>query len=1202
MRQRRGVWRGLSCLLALCMLLTLLPVSARAEGNSVSDKLAVSDNGNCVAAQGTPIVIKENGNIVSIYDEDDNLLSGDMDVSKKWIAGGWLGGAHEGDTYITLESGELERNIYGGNIDGTLTGDTSVTIEGGYAPFVYGGNESGALAGTTDVTINAGTVGLAYGGSMEGSVDTDADGLNVTINGGDVSYVFGGSYSGTVDGGTGVFIDETGSEDTLITNVYGGNWMGEVLYDTQVSVSGGTVYGDIFGGGYGFDEEGETVDGGTTAESTVGRLCTVSLSGGSVEGAVYGGGASEEATVYETKVMIDSGITLGRNVYGGGRGDVENICTVISDKASVSNGALYGGGYYSDVGGVDMTLDGGYYGAVYGGGDHGAVTGDVKVTLRDKLSPLHLGSQDTGLYINGGAGSTAVKNGVDSFVIGDGPLAHEMNGIYVVLPEGFESGSIATGAAESDLAKIHLTGPGAEGKTAAFDSASGTIVAQTASAAPDEQFTSLSVGGTYYFDLSGVTFPGPINAGYNDETDPDDYYLGLPDTTLKYIPFTYAGTVNAYSRTAAGVSTNQNVSVSDRSLFISDYNVTHTSSWVTLDNANLIFGTDYASGGVSYTLRAPSGGSSATGIVGDGNDDGANNRGVPNSNEWDQILDKGVNILNWYNMNTWVQDTQSTWDGGRIFRGGGSDRYFTFYGASQADSSFGYRPVLALPNDLNADALRTVTLDLNSKSFNGSNTLLLAVGKDSALTAPDKPSAIGDDFYGWNTAADGSGTNYAAAASVPSTVSTLYAQWDAPAITYTITFNANGGTVSPASGTTGADGRLSVLPTPTRNGGYRFDGWFKAENTPVTTETVFTADTEIFAHWTYTGGSDGGSSDSSHTTTEKKPDGSTTTTVTKPDGTVTETTKAPDGTKTVVETKKDGTVTETVNKPDGTKAETVTTAKGNQTYTEQRPDGTKISADSPKSGEATAKVTLPESVGATVVSFPVTDGTVVLRVLPDGTEEPVPFSLVVGGRVYIRLDGDAELKVETRAGLFDDMDGHWAEEPADFTGARELFEGTAPRNFAPEQPMTRTMLTTVLYRMDGAPDGAGGGAPFSDVDSGAWYASGVAWAVENGIASGTGGGLFGAGRSITRQELAVMLWNYAKYDGIDVSIGEDTNILSYADVGEAGEWAIPALRWACGAGIIDGTTDNRLAPRASATRAEAAAMLERFITLAVKSD
>lgn len=311
-------------------------------------------------------------------------------------------------------------------------------------------------------------------------------------------------------------------------------------------------------------------------------------------------------------------------------------------------------------------------------------------------------------------------------------------------------------------------------------------------------------------------------------------------------------------------------------------------------------------------------------------------------------------------------------------------------------------------------------------------------------------------------------------------------------------------------------------------------------------------------------------SEGNQTTTEKNPDGSVTTTTKKPDGTITETTGRPDGTLETL----------------------ITDKNGDQIYTEQRPDGTNITTEIPKIGESTARITLPEHT-ETVVSFPAADGTLVLRTLPDGTEVPVAYSLVEDGKVYVRLDSDSELRVTTRTGLFDDMEGHWAEESADFTGARALFEGTEPRTFSPEQPMTRAMLTTVLYRLDGTPDV--GEAVFSDVEVGKWYTEGVVWAAENKIANGIGGGLFGTDLSITRQELAVMLWNYAKYDGQDVSVGSNTDILSYSDIGEAGEWAIPALQWACGAGILQGNSDGTLDPTGIATRAEVSETLTRFI-------
>jgi hypothetical protein len=137
------------------------------------------------------------------------------------------------------------------------------------------------------------------------------------------------------------------------------------------------------------------------------------------------------------------------------------------------------------------------------------------------------------------------------------------------------------------------------------------------------------------------------------------------------------------------------------------------------------------------------------------------------------------------------------------------------------------------------------------------------------------------------------------------------------------------------------------------------------------------------------------------------------------------------------------------------------------------------------------------------------------------------------------------------------------------------------------------MLVTVLYCMSG--DTVSYTNAFSDVPSGAWYEDAAAWAAANKIAGGTGDGRFAPDREITREQLAVMLYNYAKYKGYDVSVGEDTNILSYNDALTISDYAYAALQWACGAGIIGGDTSGNLNPRSGATRAEAAAMLQRFI-------
>ena len=181
---------------------------------------------------------------------------------------------------------------------------------------------------------------------------------------------------------------------------------------------------------------------------------------------------------------------------------------------------------------------------------------------------------------------------------------------------------------------------------------------------PDEQF-SLAPGGRYYFDLSAMNIPGTANGN-------------LPDSTLHYVPFTYVGTVNAYKLMSEMATTEAYAQQYKyaHSLFVADYVVTNDVSWDTLNTANLIFGKDYASGGVDYTLRAPSVGSDSTGW-----DD--SQRGMPQSNEWDTMLNKDSGyIQNWNGMFSWGQDVSS--DGAllRAVRGNYSARFWGYFSSS----------------------------------------------------------------------------------------------------------------------------------------------------------------------------------------------------------------------------------------------------------------------------------------------------------------------------------------------------------------------------------------------------------------------------------------------------------------------------------------------------------------------------------------
>ena len=171
--------------------------------------------------------------------------------------------------------------------------------------------------------------------------------------------------------------------------------------------------------------------------------------------------------------------------------------------------------------------------------------------------------------------------------------------------------------------------------------------------------------------------------------------------------------------------------------------------------------------------------------------------------------------------------------------------------------------------------------------------------------------------------------------------------------------------------------------------------------------------------------------------------------------------------------------------------------------------------------------------------------------------------------------------------------GAWYEDAAAYVYEHGLMEGTSDTMFSPDMTTSRAMIATILWRLSGSPV-VNYAMDYTDVDPAAWYGEAVRWATSEGVVSGYGNGLFGANDPITREQFAAMLWRYAQTQGYDVSIGEETNILSYTDALDVAEYAIPAMQWACGAGIISGTGDNMLSPRGSAIRAQAAAMLMRF--------
>ena len=366
-----------------------------------------------------------------------------------------------------------------------------------------------------------------------------------------------------------------------------------------------------------------------------------------------------------------------------------------------------------------------------------------------------------------------------------------------------------------------------------------------------EQFN-LALGGRYYFDLSAMGIPGTVNDA-------------LPDKTMHYVPFTYAGTVDAYKLTSERETTEEYAQQNKypHSLFVADYAVKHTVSWNDLNTADLIFGKDYVAGGVGYTLRAPSVGSDRTGL-------NESQRGTPQSNEWDKLLDKNDGyIKNWNWMASWGQDTRP--DNStpfRAVRGFHSARGWEFNSSSYQNGILGFRPVLEVlnPDTLGSGGLKVVTLDLGGGTLGGSaEDIQIIVKNGESFTAPasdglTRPDGNTENYFKW---LGSDGNLYAPGESVSADVTKLTAKFAGgssgsgggggsrkPSVTYyTLHFETNGGSAITDMREEN-NTRISLTKyVPTRHG-HTFIGWYSDHSlTNQVSEVSLTKNMTVYAGW-----------------------------------------------------------------------------------------------------------------------------------------------------------------------------------------------------------------------------------------------------------------------------------------------------------------------------------------------------------------
>lgn len=375
---------------------------------------------------------------------------------------------------------------------------------------------------------------------------------------------------------------------------------------------------------------------------------------------------------------------------------------------------------------------------------------------------------------------------------------------------------------------------------------------------------------------------------------------------------------------------------------------------------------------------------------------------------------------------------------------------------------------------------------------------------------------------------------------------------DKAVATYTITFNSQGGKLedNEKEATTNIHGKLDTLPTPERSR-YRFDGWFteKDGGKKVSENTVFETDTTVYAHWTRT--SSGGSSHS---------DDNYITIITPKNGEVSVSDDwAYNGDK----------VTLTVTPDKGYEVDKIeiVDAEGNKLEAKKVDDKDNEYTFKVKNSDVTVTVTFKEEGKTT----------------EDTDKEE---------------DKDEETTETTELNFTDVKESDWFFKGVKYVVDKDIMSGVSENEFAPSGKLTRAMLVQMLYNMESRPACDATNA-FMDVAVGQWYTDAVIWANDAKIVSGMGEGLFAPNMEITREQMVVMLYNYAKYKGYDVTASADLS--KFADNASVSTWAQPAMQWAVAEGYISGMGDNQLAPQGTATRAEIASVIMRFMEATAES-
>jgi len=292
----------------------------------------------------------------------------------------------------------------------------------------------------------------------------------------------------------------------------------------------------------------------------------------------------------------------------------------------------------------------------------------------------------------------------------------------------------------------------------------------------------------------------------------------------------------------------------------------------------------------------------------------------------------------------------------------------------------------------------------------------------------------------------------------------------------------------------------------------------------------------------------------------------------------------------------------------GKHTEIITYADGSFSLSVREAD--MIQTDYVYAGGVTAKITeksdaktkysvwLPDNIEQAAVRFPYAMASIyTVAARPDGTL--LPITAVDTDGVVVYVNGSCDIQFIENQKIFDDVNEQWYTEAVTFVSAREIMNGVSENTFAPDELLSRAMMAQILYNFD--EDRVSGlGSGFKDIPFGSWFDDAVNWAAAAALVNGFGDNTFRPYDSITREQMVVILYRYFNFKGYKVSASSD--LTAFSDADKVSEWALDAVEWAVGNGLISGVSQTVLAPDSAASRAEVATIMMRFCTLILNQE